>query len=296
MQCQLILFLSVTYCRQILNYTFRMAISFSVGQLFCDYSTLEKEVKHFETSNFVKLSKSDCRKISASAARCPDKTFNEGIVYSQLQYSCCQWGKAYKSRSRGDRPNQTTGKIGCPFVLRFKATKDGQALEIMQFSNIHNHEVTEMEFQYHPRVRKVDETTEKEIASHLQLSANRKLVQQTYKHKTGKNILMRDLHNIATRAKIQSSTSGGTRSEVQNIADWLKQEYPAIDCDFVVDMKNMLCGLYLQDSEMKSTFSRFPEVVLADSTYKTNNLNMALYAILSVDGHGESHLICAFLL
>ena len=111
-----------------------------------------------------------------------------------------------------------------------------------------------MEFQYHPKVRKVDETTEKEIASHLQLSPNRKLVQQTYKQKTGKNILMRDLHNIVTRAKIQSSSSGGTRSEVQNIADWLKEEYPAIDCDFVVDMKNMLCGLYLQDSEMKSTF------------------------------------------
>ena len=117
-------------------------------------------------------------------------------------------GKAYKSRSRGDRPNQTTGKIGYPFVLRLKATKDGQALEIMQFNNIHNHEVTEMEFQCHPRVRKVDVTTEKEIASHLQLSANRKLVQQTYKQKTGKNILMRDLHNIATRAKIQSSGTG----------------------------------------------------------------------------------------
>ena len=89
---------------------------------------------------------------------------------------------------------------------------------------------------------------------------------------------MRDLHNIATRAKIQSSSSGGTRSEVQNIADWLKEEYPAIDSDFIVDTKNMLCGLYIQDSEIKSTESRFPEVVFADSTYKTKNLNMTPYA------------------
>ena len=29
-------------------------------------------------------------------------------------------------------------------------------------------------------------------------------------------------------------------------------------------------------------------------TYKINNLNMTLYAILSVNGHGESHLSCAF--
>ena len=102
---------------------------------------------------------------------------------------------------------------------------------------------------------------------------------------------MRGLHNIPTRAKIQSSSSDGTRSEVQNIADWLKEQYPVIDCDL-----NMLCGQYIQHCEMKSTFSRFPEVVLADSTFKTNNLNISLYTILSVDGHGESHLICAFLL
>ena len=189
--------------------------------------------------------------------------------------------------------DQTSGKIGCPFVLRLKATKDGQSLEIMQFLNQHNHETTEMEFHFHPKVRKVDAETEKEIASHLQLNANRKLVQQTYRQKTGKNILMRDLHNIATRAKAQTSMSSAT-SEVQSLADWLKDEYPAIDSDFLVDENNMLCGIYIQDSEMKSTFGRFPEVVLADSTCKTNNLNMALYAILSVDGYGESHLTCAF--
>ena len=111
-----------------------MDSTFAVGQLFSDYQTLEKQVKDFETRNFVKLSKSDCRKISASAARCLDKKFNEGIIYSQLKYSCCHGGKAYKSRSTGDRPNHTSGKIGCPFVLRLKATKDGQSLEIMPVS------------------------------------------------------------------------------------------------------------------------------------------------------------------
>ena len=49
--------------------------------------------------------------------------------------------------------------------------------------------------------------------------------------------------------------------------------------------KTQIWKLPLADSQRR---------VLADSTYKTNNLNMALFAILSVDGHGESHLICAF--
>ena len=59
----------------------------------------------------------------------------------------------------------------------------------------------EIEFKFHPRVRKVDRETEEEIAQHLKFNANRKLVQQSYKEKTGKKIILKDIHNIATRFK-----------------------------------------------------------------------------------------------
>ena len=124
-----------------------MAVSFIVGQSFSSYSALEKLVKDYDSSNFVKLSKSDCKKTSASSTQCPDKSFNNEIIYSQLKYDCSHGGKVYKSRSRGDRPNQTTGKIGYPYVLRLKSTKDGQFLEVAQFVELHNHETTEIEFQ-----------------------------------------------------------------------------------------------------------------------------------------------------
>ena len=47
---------------------------------------------------------------------------------------------------------------------------------------------------------------------------------------------------------------------------------------------------------MFSTFKRFPEVLLSDSTYKTNNVNMALYVLIAVDGHSKSQVVAAFLL
>ena len=83
-------------------------------------------------------------------------------------------------------------------------------------------------------------------------------------------------------------------SEVQEIVDWIKEQHPGVDCEFLVDENQVLTGFFLQDVEIKSTFDRFPEVLLADSTYKTNNLNMALYVLLCIDGNGGSHLICAF--
>ena len=215
-------------------------------------------------------------------------------MYAELKYSCHRGGRNFNSRSKGDRPNQTTGKIGCPFNIRLKATKDGQFLEVVKTDTTHNHQVSELEHWFHPKVRKVDKETEEEIAKHLKFNANRKLVHQSYVEKTGKRLILKDVHNIATRFKAASQPP--TQSpEVQNLFSWMKEQYPGIDCDFSVK-DDVLAGIYIQDPEMKSTFHIFPEVLLSDSTYKTNNVNMALYVLIAVYGLSESHVIAAFLL
>ena len=106
-----------------------MAINFSVGQAFESYSLLDEKIGQFEEQNFVKLAKSDCRKIKASA-KTTGRQINEGLVYSDLKYSCIHGGKAYKSKSKGEHPNQSSAKIVCPFTLKLKASKDGQSLEV----------------------------------------------------------------------------------------------------------------------------------------------------------------------
>ena len=47
---------------------------------------------------------------------------------------------------------------------------------------------------------------------------------------------------------------------------------------------------------MRSAFEHYPEVILVDSTYKTNNLRMPLYFIISVDDQGQSEIVAVFLL
>ena len=271
-----------------------MASIFTVGKTFSDYQTLEREVEKFEKENFVKLCKNDSRKIKAAAVRYPGREFTEELVYAELKYCCHHGGKSFTSRSKGDRPNQTTGKIGCPFTIRSKATKDGQFLEVVSAVTEHNHQVSEIEYKFHPRVRKVDRETEEEIAQHLKFNANRKLVQQSYKEKTGKKIILKDIHNIATSFKATEEPLSQS-SEVQSLFTWIQTQFPGIDCKFVVN-DSELTGIYIQDPEMKSTFQRFPEVLLSDSTYKTNNVNMALYVLMAVDGNSESHIVAAFLL
>jgi len=47
---------------------------------------------------------------------------------------------------------------------------------------------------------------------------------------------------------------------------------------------------------MKETFAKFPEVLLLDGTYSTNNCGMPLYSFVAEDGYGQGQIVGMFLL
>ena len=56
-----------------------------------------------------------------------------------------------------------------------------------------------------------------------------------------------------------------------------------------------MSGLFLQDAQMKSC-EKFPDVILIEATHKTSDTNTPLYALLVIDGNGESETAATFLL
>ena len=54
-------------------------------------------------------------------------------------------------------------------------------------------------------------------------------------------------------------------------------------------------SVYFQTRSWQNTYSRFPELLLIDATYKLNNLKMPLYVLMVVDGNGESEIIALWL-
>ena len=159
-----------------------------------------------------------------------------------------------------------------------------------QFLNQHNHDISEEEFRLNIKQRKLDSNTEKEIAKMIGLNANRKMVQSHFAEKTGKAILMSDIHNIAARAKTDAPNETQMSSnEVQGLAEWLKNTYPSMVAHFVKnDGESTISGIYLQNPQMKSSLSQFPEVFLVDATHKTNDRGMVLYTFICIDGNRES--------
>ena len=54
-------------------------------------------------------------------------------------------------------------------------------------------------------------------------------------------------------------------------------------------------AIYFQTGEMKSMFMSYPEVLFIDATYKLNDLRMPLYVLMSIDGNGESEIVCLWI-
>ena len=100
---------------------------------------------------------------------------------------------------------------------------------------------------------------------------------------------MKDIHNIDLELKKELGDSS-----VAGVISMLNENYPKYKYDLLKD-GNTVNGIFLQDETMRQHFELFPEVLLADSTYKTNDRDLALYALTCVDGHGETQPVCVFL-
>lgn len=50
-----------------------------------------------------------------------------------------------------------------------------------------------------------------------------------------------------------------------------------------------------QDTQMRSVFSAYPEVLLVDATYKLNDLRMPVYLMMCIDGNGQGEIVSVFL-
>ena len=59
---------------------------------------------------------------------------------------------------------------------------------------------------------------------------------------------------------------------------------------------NEVQGIFIQDSKMRSDYDKFPEVLLADGTYKVNDIHMPLYSFVVIDGNMDTQTACFFLL
>ena len=100
----------------------------------------------------------------------------------------------------------------------------------------------------------------------------------------GKEVTLKDLHNIKARTR---PTHG---SNLRSLLTKMQNDTGAVT-ELVVGSSTELVANSYQNTAMKHSQIRFPELLLLDATYKLNNLRMPLYVLMVVDGNGESVVI-----
>ena len=61
------------------------------------------------------------------------------------------------------------------------------------------------------------------------------------------------------------------------------------------DSNNVLSSVFFQKQSWQNMYTRYPELILIDATYKLNNLRMPMYILMVVDGNGESEIVALWL-
>ncbi|GFN90037.1 Zinc finger swim domain-containing protein 1 [Plakobranchus ocellatus] len=182
---------------------------------------------------------------------------------------------------RGIELNRTF-LMGCTFSLKLRASPDGKKLKITHFdSEHHGHNMSEASFSHLPSNRKLSTNEKDDVRQLLKLNANKKLVQQHVKATTGKNVRLKDLHNLA-----RSSPA----SNAQDIITILKKSEGAVI--EVMENQGILEGVFYQRKGWQTLYRMYPELIFIDATYKLNNVNMPLYVLLGLDGNGDTFFIC----
>ena len=129
---------------------------FVLASSSASWTELEVAIEKFQQETLCVLSKADTRTIEAAQKKCPNEPLNKDLKYYKIKFVCHHGGSYKPGHGKGPRPNQSTVKIGCPFKLQFRASIDGQMLQLRNLTLEHNHELTAEVFHHHPKQRKLD--------------------------------------------------------------------------------------------------------------------------------------------
>ena len=214
--------------------------------------------------------------------RAGKKYSNEVIDKLKFEYTyysvrCVHYGVA-RSRSKGLRPNQCHFSLGCEAKITVAYDRLNKRLAVTECNLVHNHHIGEAIFQHYPAARRFSKEEEQDVKEIIQLRPNRKY---------GKQLTLKDFHNIKTKAKEEAC---GSQKDAQivldKLAESLKTDTKAAG-GVVVDENDTLTILFYQSGIMRNMFSKFPEIMFIDGTYNVNKLGMPLYCLMVEDGYGH---------
>jgi hypothetical protein len=200
-----------------------------------------------------------------------------------IELQCVHGGKRLPNHRKiddeGSKRARLSQRQGCPWKLKAKFHQVDHRWWVVQVHDEHNHSPARDVRVYHQH-RKIDEEGMKEAASLIGAGATNSVIVRKLADED-RLVLSKDISNL--RPKLATKFV-----DVRQMIEGLQASGYLVR--WSVNEKNELAMLFFAHQRSRETALRFPEVVVLDSTYRTNNLKLPFVNIVGVSNLGVDHL------
>ncbi|KAL6531346.1 hypothetical protein OROMI_027709 [Orobanche minor] len=261
-------------------------------------------LKREEIQDIYKMYCEHAREVGFSVRKTTTRSNDAGVVVEKYFVCSCEGSKrstASNSSSLVEKKEKKgyITRTGCKASLRVKMNSEG-VYEVVGHNILHNHTLTRKEWRHmHYSQRAI--TNEKAIdigdmtpSGTGATGSFRYMTQdEEVEHSVGNTT--RDPLNFLNRMKMGAIEG----RDAQGLIDTLHQ-LSAEDQDFFFRVKlddvGRLCNVFWRDSVMKEDYTVYGDVVVFDTTYRTNKYNLICAPFVGINNHWKNVMFgCAFI-
>ncbi|XP_050365404.1 protein FAR1-RELATED SEQUENCE 5-like [Argentina anserina] len=272
------------------------------GKLFTDLRTIDVVGQCFETEEAADKFYFDYGLVVGFCVRRDTLRCKKDMTVSSRQWFCsCQgFRKIDKNAKRVRRPQKVT-RVGCQCVFKVNYCGDKKKYVVTKFYTDHNHPLVLPALTHHMRSARnckdsdVAQVTAFHNASIRTCHAFEYLVDKVGGY-VSVGFRIKDLYNKLDASRREIMLDGDVEAALSYLNGRSGGE-ENFYCKFSLDEENKLCNLFWRDTRSLIDYENFGDVLLFDSTYKTNRYGKPLLLFVGSSNHLTSIVFgCAFLL
>ena len=191
-------------------------------------------------------------------------------------------------------------KTGCKAKLVISCDTVNNYYKVTRHVEGHNHALTRPEWSYLHRVERTITAEKAETIELMERAGLRPTVACKYMAASAggqENVGHIERDHINHVSRIRTKEMGG--ADAQNVLDILKKRQtqdPQFYYTAKLDEDGKLCSLYWRDSMMKDDYLLYGDVVVFDTTYRTNKYGLICAPFVGVNNHWNNVMFgCAFI-
>ncbi|XP_038697766.1 protein FAR1-RELATED SEQUENCE 5-like [Tripterygium wilfordii] len=228
------------------------------------------------------------------------KYHNRRNELSRCIFLCsCEGQPPYVPPHEQKEVERTEKRCGCKAHIKFKIADN--VWEVTELISEHNHELIKEEQRHLIRSgRKISQTSKGVISSLANAGIGATKAYSYIANEAGgvENLgfTLRDCHNFLQSERSKMISSGDAQS-LMNHFKFLQVNDSMFFYATQVDEENRLTNFFWRDGLSKMDYDSFGDVVIFDTTYRTNKYNMIYAPFVGVNHHWKNVFFgCAFLL